>query len=186
MENEEEQSVDQEMKKRVFAGGWFLVIAPIFVCFIRVWYSISSDHMLDNGENLFVLLFTNKDLLTIIIWTIGGAIGYYFASLVPKRVLIARERKQEQNDEPGFFSILFKDSFKGGIVKTDVYDASGGFLREEEYYVPGVFVGLVGVPLKIVFVIVFLFVKAALVPYWAIFNFFRNYVLLWIFPKKFI
>lgn len=183
MENDEQKKTNLDGNKRVFAGSWVLVIAPVFVTFLRVWYNISKLRMAGNEESTFTLLFTEWHILEIIIWTIGGAILYYFASRVPIRVLIARAKKRGDN-ESGIGS-FFEDSFKGGTVKYDIYDQSGSFQRSEEYYVPGIFVGLVEVPLKLLLVILFIFVKAALVPYWALFNFIRNYLLLWLFPKKF-
>jgi len=176
----ESQSDD---RKRVFAGSWFLVIAPIFVCCIMVWYGFSKRHLLDGDTNTIVVLLRNWRLfLQYVVMYIGGAALYYFASLVPKKVLIFRMKKKKNNDS--FLGMLFQDSFKGGTVNWDVYDASGSFQRTESHYVPGIAVGIVETPIKIVIAILFYFLKAALVMYWAIINLFRNYIFLWILPKK--
>ncbi len=185
MAKEEQKQSKDNGNKRVFSGSWFLVIAPFFVGAIEIWYYIAKLHLAGNNESTLTLFLSTWKIWEIIILTAGGAILYYFASRVPIKVLVARAKKQANEDEPNFFAMLIRDSFKGGTVKYDVYDSSHSFLRSEEHYVPGIASGLAAAPVLAAVTIIFYFIKAALVMYWAIFNFFRNYVLLWIFPKRY-
>ncbi len=93
----QEQVVD---KNRKFGGSWFLVIAPVFACALRIWYDFGKQGLFDQvngGAQVAQVLIDNWPMtLDIAGWFIGGAIVYYFASLVPKDILVKRSGKYDE------------------------------------------------------------------------------------------
>lgn len=127
-----------------------------------------------------------KWLIEFLIYMVGGSIFYYFSSLIPIRVIIARSKKMEEaekSDKPSLANFIFSDFFKNTTVTYNKYDSSGSFQGSETHELPGI-LDLAGLPIYILVYIIILFIKASFVPYWAIFSFFRNYVFVWLFPKK--
>lgn len=181
-----EKKVNQTENKRVFMGSWFLVISPFFVAAIQLWYHSSKyQHLHLDASTIDAILATLKSKIQIFIYLIGGSAFYYFASRIPIKLAIMRAEKSQDSDGPNLFNTIFQDSFKGGTVKYDVYNSAGSYQNSEEYYVPGIAVGLVGIPIKFLVYFIILFIKASFVPYWGLFNFFRNYIFFWLFSKKY-
>ena len=181
-----EKKMNKTENKRVFMGSWFLVIAPFFVAAMLLWYYVSKYQTLHlDASNINAILAILKSKTQIFIYLIGGSAFYYFASRIPIKLAIMRAEKRQDSDAPGLFDTIFQDSFKGGSVKYDVYNSAGSYQSSEEYYVPGVAVGVVGIPIKLLIYVMILFFKASFVPYWGLFNFFRNYIFFWLFSKKY-
>ncbi|MBD3223418.1 MAG: hypothetical protein GF313_01710 [Caldithrix sp.] len=170
-------------RKRVFGGSWFLVIAPFFACAIRIWYEFGKKDLFGQGDSWIQVLINNGSMsLDIMGWFIGGAILYYFASLVPKDILVKRAEKY---DEESAFSFLFNDSFKSYTISFEAIDENGNRYEGAETISGAWDIGFV--PLKLFLWFLFLFAKASFVPYYAAFNLIRNYPLVWIsrlFKKK--
>jgi len=179
----QEQIVD---RKRIFDGSWFLVIGPVFACALRIWYDFGKQGLFDQANGVAqvaqVLIDNGAMTLDIAGWFIGGAIVYYFASLVPKDILVKRSSKY---DETSLLSYLFNDSFRSYTIHYQFRDENGN-LCDGASTVSGAWeIGFV--PLKIFLWLLFLFAKASFVPYYAAFNLLRNYPLVWlkrIFSKK--
>jgi hypothetical protein len=170
---------------RIFMGSWFLVIAPFFVAVVIVWYNFGKIQLANPDKTTFdVVAMTFEHVLQILIYLVGGEILYYFASRVPPHVAIYRAKKLDESDDVGLLDTIFKDTFKGATLHYDVRDSAGNTLGHESHYVPGI-AGIVSVPFKLLVYAMILIVKASLVPYWAIINFFRNYVFVWLFSKKY-
>ena len=181
-----EKKMNRNENNRVFMGSWFLVIAPFFVAAMLLWYHFSKyQHVNPDANTINAILMTLKAKIQIFIYLIGGSAFYYFASRVPIKIAIIRAQKSQESDGESLFGAVFKDTFKGGMVKYDYYNSAGSFQGSKEYYVPGAAAALVGAPIRLLLYAIILFVKASFVPYWGLFNFFRNYIFLWIFPKRY-
>ncbi len=172
---EMEAKVQKDSSSRIFSGSWFLVIAPPIIAFLVIWARIGSDETIET-----------KWLIEFLIYMVGGSIFYYFASLVPIRVALARAKKIEESDDPekpSLRSLIFSDFFKSSKVRYNIYDGNGSFKGTETRSVGG-FVNIFAFPFYLLIYLMILLVKASLVFYWAIFSFMRNYIYLWMFPKK--
>ena len=170
-----ENKAQKNELSRIFTGSWFLVIAPPIIAFLVIWSKLGSDKSIET-----------KWLVEFLIYMVGGSIFYYFASLVPIRVVLARAKKMEESDDPEkptLRSLIFSDFFKVSKVTYNIYSSSGSFKGTETKNVGG-FVNVFAFPFYLLIYLAILLLKASLVLYWAIFSFIRNYVYLWMFPKK--
>jgi len=160
---------------RIFTGSWFLVIAPPIIAFLVIWSRVVSDDVIET-----------KWLVEFLIYMVGGSVLYYFASRVPIKVVLARAKRRkesEDGDKPSLSSLFFTDFFKNTEISYGVYDGYGNHLRNETEVVYG-YLKIFSLPFYMLLYLFILIVKASLVFYWAIFSFIRNYIYLWVFPKK--